>query len=53
MTPETCTALGALLMEARDFVAETDPGNLDAAVLDAAVDALSRLRAALVLEGAR
>lgn len=53
MTPEQITALVALLLNARDYVRETDPGNLDAAILDAAVDALGRLRQTLVADGAR
>jgi len=53
VTPEQITGLSALLLEARDFIRETDPGALDAELLDAAVDALARLRAALVGGGAQ
>lgn len=53
MTPEACTALGVLLLEARDWVREHDPGNLDAELLDGAVDAVARIRSSLVAEGAR
>lgn len=53
MTPEACTALALALLDARDFVRESDPGNLDAEILDAAVDALGRLRNELVRAGAR
>lgn len=53
MTPELLTGLGALLLEVRDFIRETDPGALDAELLDAAVDVLGRLRTQLVAGGAR
>lgn len=53
MTPEACTALALALLDARDWVRETDPGNLDAEVIDAAVDALGRVRESLVRAGAR
>jgi hypothetical protein len=53
MTPSNCTGLAALLLEARDFIRETDPGQLDAEVLDAAVDVLKRLRERLMDEGAK
>lgn len=53
MTPEGCTLLALLLIEARRFVEQTDPGSLDAALLDAAVDAVKRLRDSLVGGGAR
>jgi hypothetical protein len=45
--------LALLLVESRDWVREADPGNLDAEVLDMAIDAVVRLRADLVRDGAR
>jgi hypothetical protein len=53
MTPEGLTLLGLLLIEARNWIEHTDPGSLDAALLDAAVDAVARARKALVGEVAR
>lgn len=53
MTPERLTGLGALLLEVRDYIRQTDPGSLDELVIDAAVDVLARLRSSLVQEGAK
>jgi hypothetical protein len=53
MTPERWTALAALLLEARDWVADQDPGSLNAALLDAAVDACRDERRRQVKEGAK
>jgi len=53
LTPEQLTGLAALLLEVRDFIRETDPEALDAELLDAAVDALARLRTSLTTGGAR
>jgi hypothetical protein len=53
VTPEQITGLAVLLLEARDFIRETDPGALDAELLDAAIDVLRRLRAALIGGGAQ
>lgn len=52
MTPEALVALAALLLELRDFLRETDPGNLDAELVDSTVDVCVRLRKALVAGGA-
>lgn len=41
MTKERWTALRALLLEARDWVLDQDPGSLNAALLDACVDVCS------------
>lgn len=53
MTPEAITALAALMLEARDWIRDTHPGSYDAAVIDAAVAVLARLRRELVEAGAR
>lgn len=53
MTPEMCTGLALLLIEARDWVREFDPGNFDADLLNHAIDAVRRIRQALVMDGAR
>jgi len=53
MTPERITGLAALLLDTRDWLEETDPGSLDAALIEAVVDALARQRQRLVDEGAK
>lgn len=53
MTPQMCTLLGLALLDARDFVRESDPGNPDAELLDMAIDAVGRIRETLVREGAK
>lgn len=53
MTPERLTLLAALLIETRDWLELTDPGTLDAVLLDGGVDVCARRRAELEEEGAR
>lgn len=53
MTPAHLIGLAALLLELRDYVRETDPGNMDAELIDHAVDAVVRVRQALVAGGAK
>lgn len=52
MTPELLTALAALLLEARDWCEELEPGSLDVALIDGAVDAIGRLRIRTIRDGA-
>lgn len=53
MTPEHLTGLAALLLEFRDWIEETHPGNLDAHLVDACADACGRFAYELVKEGAK
>lgn len=53
MTPEQLTGLGLLLMDLRDWLNESDPGSLDAAVVDRCVDVCAEARRRLTQAGAR
>lgn len=53
MTPERLTGLAALLLELRDWIEETYPGNLDAHLVGVCVDVCARFRHELVEEGAK
>lgn len=53
MTKEQLSALGVLLLDLRDWLEETDPGCLDAGLVDSCVDVCRRARARLVEEGQR
>lgn len=53
MTPEQLVALAALVLSLRDWLEESDPGTLDAAIADEVVSICVRRRAELVADGAR
>lgn len=53
MTPEQCTLLGALLLEARNWLEQEDGETFDRCTLDDAVTVVAAIRRRLVREGAR
>lgn len=53
MTPEQLTGLGLLLLEFRDWLADTEALSFDALVVDRTIDIVGEARRRLVEAGAR